>query len=170
MCVSDHLTSMLFWASTDNMPKLSGQPVDLLGLYREVGLRGGEKAVQDRKWWKRIGASFALHLPCSIPRAYALDMHQYWRLSSCKDRNGWTSYSRPCSSTPCVKPCYSGGGVVAAAAPGGRAVALAAVCGSCCCCGIVNIQDLMCTNSLWFVHTTVLLSCVCEAPLACIPA
>jgi ARID/BRIGHT DNA binding domain len=38
------------------LPKLGRKPLDMMALYREVGLRGGFQQVQEQKWWKRIGA------------------------------------------------------------------------------------------------------------------
>lgn len=38
------------------MPVTGYKQVDLVGLYRQVGLHGGCDMVSDKKWWRNIGA------------------------------------------------------------------------------------------------------------------
>jgi hypothetical protein len=40
------------------VPVTGYKQVDLVGLYRQVGLHGGCDMVSDKKWWRNIGAQF----------------------------------------------------------------------------------------------------------------
>eukprot|EP00884_Botryococcus_braunii_P008269 jgi/Botrbrau1/17443/Bobra.0054s0032.1 len=41
--------------SWNSLPKVGRRPLNMLALYREVGLRGGFQKVEEQKGWKRIG-------------------------------------------------------------------------------------------------------------------
>lgn len=40
----------------DSLPKVGRRPLNMMALYREVGLRGGFHKVEEQKGWKRIGS------------------------------------------------------------------------------------------------------------------